>query len=255
MEFEKVFCLFEQSGVFKNCFKNLGYEAYDIDLLNNYGEVDYQLDIFKEVDAYFDKKTSIFDKINEGDLIMSFFPCINFTEKFFLNASGKQFAHKKSSLETKIKYSSRKINEMAMFYGYFCKIALIALKKNIKMVVENPNANLQILKTFFPKEPSVIINDRTNFGDKYRKPTAFWFFNCVPSFNYIFENIKNDKKENITIKKVAQFEKQGFSSDFYKKIREQRSIMSPTFADRFIREFVLEQEEADKIMDKRLCNI
>lgn len=53
---------------------------------------------------------------------------------------------------------------------------------------------------------------------------------------------------------MEQFKKQGFSSDFYKKAREQRSIISPTFADRFIREFLLEQEEADKIMDKRLCN-
>lgn len=254
MEFEKVFCLFEQSGVFKNCFKKLGYEAYDIDLLNNYESVDYQLDIFKEVDAYFDKRASIFDKISDCDLIMSFFPCINFTEKFFLNASGKGYSHKKSALDTKIKYSSRKINEMAMFYDYFCKIVLIVLEKGIKMIVENPNANLQILKIFFPKAPSVIINDRTNLGDLYRKPTAFWFFNCEPSFNYIFENIKNDKKNNITIKNVSQFKKQGFSSAFYKKIKEQRSIMTPTFADRFIREFILEQEEADRIMDKRLCN-
>lgn len=69
-----------------------------------------------------------------------------------------------------------------------------------------------------------------------------------------FENIKNDKTKKITFKKVEQFKKQGFSSDFYKKAREQRSIISPTFADRFIREFLLEQEEADKIMDKRLCN-
>lgn len=151
MVFQKVFCLFEQSGVFKNCFKNLGYESYDIDLLNNYGEVDYQLDIFKEVDAYFDKKPSVFDKINERDLIMSFFPCVNFTEKFFLNASGNQFAHKKSSLKTKVMYSKNKILQMATFYDYFCKIVLIVLEKKHKNDSRKSKCKFAYIKNVFSK--------------------------------------------------------------------------------------------------------
>lgn len=46
----KVWCLFEQSGVFKNEFKKLGYEAYDYDIQNNFGETDYQIDIFSEIE-------------------------------------------------------------------------------------------------------------------------------------------------------------------------------------------------------------
>ena len=42
-------CLFEQSGTFKNEFKKLGIEAYDYDILNNYGQTDFQLDIFAEI--------------------------------------------------------------------------------------------------------------------------------------------------------------------------------------------------------------
>lgn len=45
----KVHCLFEQSGTFKNEFKKLGYEAFDYDLLNNFGETDYQIDLFNEI--------------------------------------------------------------------------------------------------------------------------------------------------------------------------------------------------------------
>lgn len=45
----RVHCLFEQSGTFKNEFKKLGYEAFDYDLLNNYGETDYQMDLFNEI--------------------------------------------------------------------------------------------------------------------------------------------------------------------------------------------------------------
>lgn len=39
----KVWCLFEQSGVFKNEFKKLGYDAVDVDIQNNFNETDYQI--------------------------------------------------------------------------------------------------------------------------------------------------------------------------------------------------------------------
>lgn len=42
-------CLFEQSGTFKNEFKKLGVEAYDYDILNDYGETDYIIDLFNEI--------------------------------------------------------------------------------------------------------------------------------------------------------------------------------------------------------------
>jgi hypothetical protein len=46
-----VHCLFEQSGTFKNEFKKLGYEAYDYDILNDYGQTDYIIDLFKEIEG------------------------------------------------------------------------------------------------------------------------------------------------------------------------------------------------------------
>lgn len=46
-------CFFEQSGTFKNEFKKLGYEAYDYDIFNDFGETDYVVDLFKDIeDAY-----------------------------------------------------------------------------------------------------------------------------------------------------------------------------------------------------------
>ena len=41
--------LLEQSGTFKNEFKKLGINAYDYDVLNEFGETDYQIDLFKEI--------------------------------------------------------------------------------------------------------------------------------------------------------------------------------------------------------------
>ena len=59
-------CLFEQSGTFKNEFKKLGYEAYDYDILNDFGETDYVIDLFEEINKAYDKKESIFDRFGGG---------------------------------------------------------------------------------------------------------------------------------------------------------------------------------------------
>jgi hypothetical protein len=42
-------CLFEQSGTFKNEFKKMGFEAFDYDILNDYGQTDFQCDLYKEI--------------------------------------------------------------------------------------------------------------------------------------------------------------------------------------------------------------
>lgn len=62
----KVWCLFEQSGTFKNQFKLLGYDAVDVDIQNNFGETDYQIDLFKEIKDAYDGKPSLFDQIRGG---------------------------------------------------------------------------------------------------------------------------------------------------------------------------------------------
>ena len=59
----KVHCFFEQSGTFKNEFKKLGYEAFDYDIQNNFGETDFVEDIFKNIEDAYEGKVSIFNKI------------------------------------------------------------------------------------------------------------------------------------------------------------------------------------------------
>lgn len=50
----KAHCLFEQSGTFKNEFKKLGIPAYDYDLQNNFGETDYVIDLFGEIEKAYE---------------------------------------------------------------------------------------------------------------------------------------------------------------------------------------------------------
>lgn len=45
----RVHCLFEQSGTFKRAFIELGHEAIDYDIQNEFGETDRIVDLFAEI--------------------------------------------------------------------------------------------------------------------------------------------------------------------------------------------------------------
>ena len=53
----KAWCLFEQSGTFKNEFLKLGIPAVDVDIQNNFNQTDYVLDLFAEIDKEYDRLT------------------------------------------------------------------------------------------------------------------------------------------------------------------------------------------------------
>lgn len=76
-----VHCLFEQSGTFKNEFKKFGMEAFDYDILNDFGQTDYQIDLFKEIRRGYDNESSIFDNITSDDLIIAFSRVFDFVIK------------------------------------------------------------------------------------------------------------------------------------------------------------------------------
>ena len=51
MKINKVHCFFEQSGTFKNEFKKLGIPAEDYDILNDFGETNHVVDLFKDIES------------------------------------------------------------------------------------------------------------------------------------------------------------------------------------------------------------
>lgn len=106
MKINKVFCLFEQSGHFKNAFKELGIPAEDYDILNDFGETDHVVDLFREIDKAYEGKPSLFDQITKDDLVMAFFPCTRFEDQIILGFRGEMFQQKRYTDEQKILYSS-----------------------------------------------------------------------------------------------------------------------------------------------------
>lgn len=128
MKINKVYCLFEQSGTFKRAFKDLGIEAEDYDILNDFGETDHQIDLFAEIDKAYEGQPSIFDEIGDMDLCLAFFPCTRFQAYNCANFQGKNYGMTNWDTEQKIEYSMQLHEELHKLYILICKLFQISLR-------------------------------------------------------------------------------------------------------------------------------
>ena len=224
----KVHLMFEQSGVFKNEFKKLGYEAYDYDIQNNHGETDYQIDLFKEIEDAYRGGQSVFDSISCDDLIMAFFPCIYFCANSQILMSWGAKNYRKKSTKEKTDEILKRSSNREYFYSLLVKMIAIADIRDLRMIVENPWSEQTFLKANFILPPSMIDVDRTRRGDYFKKPTAYWFINCEPTWGF---SLQKDKKQKIIIDCKGSG-KAGLCS-------EERSMISPDYARNFINDFIL----------------
>lgn len=219
-------CLFEQSGTFKNEFKKLGYEAYDYDILNKFGETDYVIDLFKEICGAYDGKPSLFDKITKEDLILAFFPCTRFETKIIMRMKGNSFGQDKWSIDRSLEYSMKLHDEMNDMYQLISKMVIVCVRKNLRLVIENPKPVPHHLTDYWCIKPTIIDKDRTENGDYYKKPTQYWFINCEPKCNLVFEPL-----EYVETKRIDYVN----GSDR----KTQRSLIHPQYASRFIRQYLI----------------
>ena len=138
MKINKVFCLFEQSGHFKNAFKELGIPAEDYDILNDFGETDHVVDLFGEIDKAYEGKPSLFDQITKDDLVMAFFPCTRFEDQIILGFRGEMFQQKRYTDEQKILYSSGLHRELAKLYELVSRLFIASLRGGVAHGVREP---------------------------------------------------------------------------------------------------------------------
>lgn len=232
----KVHCLFEQSGTFKNEFKKLGYEAYDYDILNEFGETDYIVDLFSEIEGGYEGKPSIFDKITSEDLILAFFPCIRFENQIMLSFRGQANQMKTWSLKEKMQYDMKLIEELKRNYDVVNKMFIICIDKGLKLVMENPYSEEHFLRRYWCCLPKLIDKDRRQNGDYYEKPTQYWFLNIEPKDNLIFEPITYNYIGSSWSKKRYEASKTGAQST-----KVARSMIHPDYANRFIRQHLIEE--------------
>ena len=221
--------MFEQSGTFKNEFRKLGIEAYDYDILNDFGETDFQVDLFEEISKAARNQESIFDNIKPEDITIAFFPCTMFQENNALWFSGKAYQLKNYSLSKKMDVCIERHQKLHLFYTRLCQMTRIYAERGLKLIIENPATTPHYLTTYWIAS-SFIDNDRRVNGDYYKKPTQFWFINCEPKHNLIFEPL-----EYVESKRINHVT--GKRSGMRREV--ERSMIHPQYANRFIREYIL----------------
>ena len=237
----KIWCLFEQSGTFKNEFKKFGFEAYDVDILNDFKQTDFEIDLFANIAAAAKGEKSLFDEIHADDLVFAFFPCTRFQTQTPLLSRGESYSQRGWDDLKKLDYSLKITSEMLHNYTHFVNLFKITHAKGFKMVVENPYSKPNFLRDYFPIKPAVVIPNRADYGDLYRKPTQFFFVNFAPSNN--FELKSEGKSAKLSINKVRG------ANGVDRKTR--RSMISAQFANRFIREFILSANELENYNERQ----
>lgn len=232
----KAHCLFEQSGTFKNEFKKLGVEAYDYDILDDFGETDFRLDLFAEIDNAYTGGASIFDNFTSEDIILAFFPCIRFEAEILLSFRGQKHGMEKWTYKRKMENCMRLMDELNHNYDLVNKLFIVCMDRKLPLIVENPFSEEHFLRRYWCYPPSIIDRDRRKNGDFMKKPTQYWFVNIEPKNNLVFETLEPVPK----LKDANRFMNKDFANKMgAKSIKTARSMIHPQYANRFIRQYIL----------------
>jgi len=230
----KVHCFFEQSGTFKNEFIKLGIPAEDYDIQDNFGQTDHVVDLFAEIDKAYDNLTrqdkTLFDSIDPcQDLVLAFFPCIYFETKQMCYYQLTCLNNRHKPEYDRVVDAIERLEQRTTFHKLLYKLLYLALKLGFRLIIENPamKPNYLIGTQNFPS-PTIIDNNRMERGDYFKKPTAYWFFNCERTYGYTRQN---DKEQKI-IRQCKSAPRAGLCS-------EERSMISPDYARNFICDFIL----------------
>lgn len=241
----KAHCLFEQSGTFKNEFKKLGIEAYDYDIQNEFGETDYQVDLFAEIRGGYEGKPSLFDRISPDDIILAFFPCVRFENQIMLSYRGQAFQQKDWTYKQKMIHDMELLTETKENYDLVNMLFIICIDRELKLIMENPYSEEHFLRRYWCYPPSVIDKDRRENGDYFKKPTQYWFLNCEPQNNFLFEATEYNaiecsgfKGDSWRDRRLSDYQKTGACS-----AKTARSMIHPSYARRFIRTQILKAED------------
>lgn len=238
----KVHCFFEQSGTFKREFIKLGIPAEDYDIQNNFGETDHTDDLFKAIEDAYDGKPSLFDNITPDDLIMAFFPCIYFESLSMMAFNWGYTNYRKLSKEDATKKIIEREDNRHKFYTLLLKLVYVVTDRDLRMIFENPYSMQHYLKQGnFVKPPTFVDNDRSKRGDYFRKPTAYWYFGCEPTYGRSIQQTPPEKIKNVIGGKELGGSAKG--SSVAGICSEERSLISPDYARNFICDFILGKEQ------------
>jgi hypothetical protein len=230
----KVHCFFEQSGTFKNEFIKLGIPAEDYDIQNNFGQTDHTDDLFKAIEDAYDGKPSLFDNISKDDLIIAFFPCIYFSALSQMSMYWTCVNYRKKTTKEKTDMILERSHNREMFFALAVKMLAVAEMRGLRLVMENPWSEQTFLKWNFVMAPTIVDMDRTQRGDYFKKPTAYFFVNCVPTDGFTPQKSK-------VVKSILDSKPSGQAG----LCSEDRSMISKDYARNWICDFILGRKQPE----------
>ena len=157
----------------------------------------------------------MFDKISQDDLIMAFFPCIRFENQIMLAFRGQAHGMEKWDYRRKMLHDMELLDEL--------------------------KHNYDLVQRYWCYPPEIIDKDRRLNGDLLKKPTQYWFLNCEPKQNLIFEPLQYT--EFTTKDAVRQMSRKDADIIGARTIKQARSTIHPQYANRFIRQYLIDEEE------------
>ena len=200
MKYRKIHCFFERSGNCKNALKELtGSEnIFDYDITKT-PEVDYQIDLFNEIENGF-----LNIDIKQNDLIIAFFPCTYFSTLNYL-----------VFLRLTPEEKQKRKNKQKEYFYKLQKLCDFCNNNKIDLLIENPDhGNYINNKINQLKMKKLSISDRTAFGDQFIKSTQFLYnFDLAVKFPIIELNTYTKTKK---IKETHGFERSTIEPLFFK---------------------------------------
>ncbi len=233
----RVHCLFEQSGTFKNAFRQLNIIAWDYDIKNDFQQTDIVCDLFEHIDWAFSGNFSIFDYVLEDDLILAFFPCIYFNEHNEMYFCGTSYNLRGLSPDKKIRTIIERSEYRQIYYKKVLQLITIAEERRLKLVIENPYNAHHYWRFNFPNYPRVIDMNRTLRGDYFKKPTQYIFVGFEPGHGQSLAKIR-----------PMQYVEDKRSSPVSGECSVERSMISPEYAHNFICDFILDQPSGNNVL-------
>ena len=131
----------------------------------------------------------------------------------------------------KLEYDLQLHKELSKLYEIITKFVIICIDKHIPLIIENPYTTTHYLTQYWAIPYTILDNNRTLNGDYYKKPTQYWFINCKPKNNFIFEPL-----QYVETKKINKL---GWVNDL---VKTERSMIHPQYANRFIREYIIDKQ-------------
>lgn len=232
----EVHCFFEQSGTFKNAFRQLNIPAYDWDIQNDFGQTDEVTDLFEHIDLAFYGYASGFDDIDEGALIMAFFPCIYFNEHNEMYFCGTSYNLRNLSPAAKLRAIIERSDKRQEYYKKVLQLITICEERQLKLVIENPYNAHHYWRFNFPNYPKVIDMNRTLRGDYFKKPTQ-----------YIFVGFEPGNGQSLAKVHKMKYIEDCKSSPVSGMCSAERSMISLEYAHNFICDFILNEPSGNNV--------